>query len=127
MGPRYHSGTVTTAQNIMGTDLATAIKELAEKDVGFYVTHAAPGGQRTVPLDTQEVIAYAADPVGFLAKRYGVSKSDYLGWHEAQYHVYCSGFTKKGARCKATVPGLSYVDDPKTWAESQGGRCALHG
>lgn len=111
----------------MSTNLTTAIKQLAEKDVGFYVTHAVPGGQRTVPLSTEEVIAYAEDPVGFLAKRYGVSKADYLGWHEAEYRVYCSGFTKSGKRCKATVPGLSYVDSPSLWAESQSGRCALHG
>lgn len=110
----------------MSDQIASAIKELAEKDVGFYVTHAAPGGQRTVPLGAQEVIAYAADPVGFLAKHYGVSKSDYLGWHQDEYRVYCSGFTQKGARCKATVPGLSTVETPREWADNRGGRCALH-
>lgn len=110
----------------MSDHLANAIKELAEKDVGFYVSHAAPGGQRTVPLRAQEVIAYAADPVGFLAKHYGVSKSDYLGWHQAEYRVFCSGFTKTGARCKATVTGLSYVQTPKEWAENQMSYCAIH-
>jgi hypothetical protein len=110
----------------MSSDLTSTIKELAEKDVGFYVTHAAPGGQRTVPLSTQEVIAYVEDPVGFLAKRYGVSKADYLGWHQSDYRVQCSGFTKQGARCKASVPGLTFVDSPKEWADNQTGRCALH-
>jgi hypothetical protein len=112
---------------MMDIHAAEVIKDLASKDVGFYASHDIPGGQATVHLTAQQVLEYAADPVSYLAAHYGVSRGDYLEWHQSGYRVVCCGFTKAGKPCKATVPGLSIVGDPKTWVQGQGGRCTAHG
>ena len=110
----------------MTDSVEEVVQYLAERDVGFYVKHDSPGGQRSVPIAAHQVAAYAADPTGFLAAQYGVSKEKWIGWHQAEYRVQCAGTTAKGKRCKSTVPGLFCVDSPSLWAESQGERCALH-
>jgi hypothetical protein len=40
--------------------------------------------------------------------------------------VRCCGWTKEGRSCRAFVPGLSRVEDPRAWADGQGGRCSAH-
>lgn len=102
------------------------LKELEQKEVGFYVTHPCPYGQKTVVLDAQEIADYSVDPVGFLAKYYKVPREVYIDWHRSDYNVICAGKTKKGHRCRNTVPGLSGVDTPKKWMEGQGLHCNLH-
>lgn len=102
------------------------IEELAQKQVGFYVWHDAPGGQRTIVLKAVEVAEYASDPVGFLAKHYGVPKDVYVGWQQNEYKVLCAGTTQKGGQCRNTVPGLSDTKTPKEWWEGQGGYCSVH-
>lgn len=111
----------------MTNQLVDVVNELAEKQVGFYATHDNPHGQMSVPLSSEEVIRYAADPVGYLAEHYRVSRDDYLAWHRSGYKVVCSGFTKSGKPCKAIVPGLSMVTSPAVWARSRGGHCTTHG
>ncbi|WP_176042808.1 hypothetical protein [Burkholderia stabilis] len=111
----------------MTNQLADVVKELAEKQVGFYATHDHPHGQATVPLSSQEVIRYAVDPVGYLAEHYRVSREDYLAWHRSGYKVICSGFTKTGKPCKGIVRDLSMVTSPALWVQGQGGRCTTHG
>jgi len=111
----------------MTNHLADVVNDLAAKQVGFYATHDGPSGQVTVYLTPQELIKYAADPVGYLAGHYRVSREDYLAWHRSGYKVICSGFTKAGKPCKATVPGLSLVSSPAAWVQGKGGRCTTHG
>lgn len=109
------------------SELQKVLNHLAELDVGFYVRHATAGGQAEVPMTPAEVVLYANDPVEFLAKRYGVSKADYLGWHQDGYRVICSAKTSKKKQCKASVAGLSGIYDPKVWAKHQGEYCTTHG
>ena len=109
------------------SEIQTVIRKLVELDVGFYAKHDTPSGQATVHLSGEDLVAYAADTVGFLAKHYGVSKADYLGWHESNYCVICASKTVKGKACKATVTGLSMVENPRVWAEHQGAYCFTHG
>ncbi|WP_139074457.1 hypothetical protein [Xanthomonas bromi] len=111
----------------MTNQLVDVVNELAEKQVGFYAMHDSPHGQTTVPLSAEEVIRYAADPVGYFAEHYGVSREDYLAWHRSGYKVVCSGFTKSGKPCKAIVTGLSMVARPAVWAAGRRGRCITHG
>lgn len=106
--------------------LSDVIKELAEKQVGFYATHDDPSGQATIGLSSEEVVKYAADPVGYLAAHYKVSRENYLAWHRSGYSVLCSGFTQAGKPCKAIVPGLYRVASPLAWAQGKGGRCTYH-
>lgn len=111
----------------MADHIGKLIKDLAEMQVGFYVYYPAPFGQRTVHVTPEQLVHYADDPVGYLAEHYSVSREDYLAWHRSGYTVTCSGFTKTGRRCKATVSGLSLVNEPRIWVEGQGGRCNVHG
>lgn len=111
----------------MTNQLVSLVDELAEKQVGFYATHDHPSGRATVALSPRQVVRYAADPVGYLAEHYRVSREDYLGWHRSGYKVICSGITKSGKPCKAVVTGLAMVDSPAAWASGRGGRCTAHG
>lgn len=113
-------------ENLMAREMLGFIEELAQKQVGFYVWHDAPGGQRTIVLKAVEVAEYASDPVGFLAKHYGVPKDVYVGWQQNEYKVLCAGTTQKGGQCRNTVPGLSDTKTPKEWWEGQGGYCSVH-
>ena len=110
----------------MTDPVAAVVHYLAERDVGFYVSHPNPGGTATLELDSDQIVRYAADPVGFLAEHYDVTRDQYLGWHQAAYNVQCSGTTRKGHRCKAAAVGLTLLYSPKEWAENQGAFCALH-
>lgn len=114
------------SRNMMKS-IAEVIQHLAEQDVGFYITHPNPGGNTTLTLNKDEIVLYAADPVGFLAQHYCVTRDEYLGWHQAGYNVQCGGTTAKGHRCKATAVGLTQLYSPKQWAGSQGSYCVLHG
>ena len=107
-------------------NIEQAIKVLDQIDVGFYCTHEAPGGGTTVPLSLEEVLKYAKDPVGYLASRYGMSKSEYLAWHESEYTVHCAGKTRIGKPCKNVVEG-GYGVEPQRWLELRGGYCHVHG
>lgn len=106
--------------------LEEAVKDLVAKQVGFYVFHDNASGQTTLHLTSTDLIRYSADPVGYLSEHYGVSREDYLGWHRSGYKVICSGLTKSGKPCKATVPGLSIVHSPAEWVQGRGGRCTVH-
>jgi len=109
------------------SDTEAVIRHLAQQEVGFYAKHDTPGGQRTVHLDVEDVMVYAADPAAFLARYYGVSKADYLGWHRSEYRVICAGKTVKGKPCKASVSGMTLVESPAAWARHQGEYCSIHG
>lgn len=111
----------------MMDSVAAVVQFLSERDVSFRITHPNPGGATTLALDKDEIVRYATDPVGFLAKYYGVTREEYLGWHQAGYNVQCGGTTTKGHRCKATAVGLTMIYSPKKWVESQGAYCAVHG
>lgn len=107
--------------------LEEVVSNLEAKQVGFYAFHDSPSGQTTVHLTPAELIRYSADPVGYLSKHYGVRREDYMAWHLSGYRVVCSGLTKSGKPCKATVPGLSMVHSPAEWVQGRGGRCTVHG
>lgn len=107
-------------------DLESAVATLADLQVGFYVRHDCHGGQRTVHLDAHRVVAYASNPIAYLAAHYGVTPQEYIGWHVSGYAVRCAAKTKRGRPCRGTVPGLTCIADPKVWADNQGGYCARH-
>lgn len=107
------------------TDISKVVKELTQIDVGFYCTHEAPGGQATVPLSSESVLHYAKDPVGYLAAYYGMSKAEYLAWHQSEYSVYCAGTTRAGKPCKNIVEG-GFCVDARRWMELHGSYCHVH-
>lgn len=108
------------------SEIEVVVRKLVELNVRFSTSHATESGGCEVSMSGEDVIAYAADPDAFLAKHYGVSKDDYLGWHASNYRVICAGKTAKGQPCKGTVKGLSLVSAPRVWAKYQGAFCQLH-
>jgi hypothetical protein len=111
----------------MMTTTDPRLSEMVEKDIAFTVHHPGPSGNVTLALPADEVARYCADPPGYLAERYGVARSDYLGWHRSDYQVLCAARRRDGKACRGVVPGGSLVPDPKRWAELQGGYCHTHG
>jgi hypothetical protein len=101
------------------------VERMAQLDVGFYCTHQSYGGQTTVPLSEQQLLSYLQDPVGYLAEYYGVSKQQYLAWHQANYSATCVGKTREGSICKNVVEGGANVT-PKRWVELHGSYCYVH-
>lgn len=101
------------------------IEELTQLDVHFHCQHAAPHGGADVFLSPKDLLAYRQDPTGFLARHYGVSKQNYLGWHQSNYSVTCAGHTQAGKACRNIVEGGNAVG-PKDWANLQGNYCHLH-
>jgi hypothetical protein len=86
----------------------------------------APFGEWRVSLRPEEVLLYADDPAEFLAKHYGVSKAEYIGWHKSGFCARCSALTAAGKPCKNVVLDGSFVS-PKEWVELLGGYCHVHG
>lgn len=102
------------------------ITDLAEKGVSFQVSHASPYGSKSIGLPAEEVIAYSRDPVEYIAKHYGVSRSQYLKWHQSSYCVFCADTTIQGNSCRNIISGGSAIDSPKKWVALQGGYCYVH-
>ena len=107
------------------TDLKNLIKTLSENDIGFYCSHPAPGGSRTLHLSPEQLLSYMQDPVAYLAQIYGVTRQQYLGWNQSDYSVKCAGKTSAGKSCKNTVPNGSFTE-PKEWVSLQGSYCHVH-
>ncbi len=104
-------------------EIADAVKKLGQLDIGFYCTHDDYAGARFITLTEEQVLQYAEDPVGYLAKFYGVTKDEYLGWHRSGYRVQCAGKTRSGKRCRGSV---ARNIEPKEWAALQGSFCHQH-
>lgn len=102
------------------------LNRLQELGVEFGISIPNQWGATTIAASPQQIVEFEDDPVAFYAKAHGVSVQNYLSWVESNYHVYCSGKTKKGKRCKNVVVGGSNVD-ADTWANMQGSYCSLHG
>ena len=107
------------------TDIEKFIKTLVENDVSFSCSHPDHSGQRTFHLSPEQLLIYLQDPPAYLARRYGVTRQQYLEWHQSDYSVKCSGKTAKGKPCKNTVENGSFTE-PKEWVALQGSYCHVH-
>lgn len=58
------------------------IKHLTERDVKFVAEHASPYGWAQVHIPAADISRYLADPPAFLASHYGVTRQQYLDWHD---------------------------------------------
>ena len=106
-------------------ELTHVLRYLHTLDITLIVHHDGPSGPWSVTLRQQDWLPYIADPAGFVAKHYGVSKHEYLQWHQEGYCVRCAGTTKAGKRCKKIVEGGTNVT-PAEWAQRTGAMCAAH-
>ena len=102
------------------------IAGLAEKGVSFQVSHDSPYGSKSIPLPAEEVVCYARNPVEYIAKFYGVTRLQYLAWHESSYCVVCSDTTVEDKPCRNVIKGGHAIDSPSRWLSLQGGYCHVH-
>jgi hypothetical protein len=107
------------------SDVNEFIKTLSENDVGFYCSHPDHSGQRTIFLSAEQLMKYIADPPAYLAQHYGVTRQQYLDWHQSDYSVKCCAKTSAGKPCKMIVDGGSGVN-PEAWVALQGSYCHFH-
>lgn len=106
-------------------DYSLVAQQLSHLGVGFYCTHPHYAGEVTVALPAADLAEYARDPVLYLAKHYGLSRSQYLAWHESNYSVTCASTTRSGKPCRNIVEGGHSVE-PARWRELQGTHCHRH-
>ena len=101
------------------------IKRLGALGVTFHLSHAAPGGTRTLEVPADDLALFERDPIAYFAKRHRVTKEQYIEWHATDYSVQCSSTNKRGQRCKHMVKGGSNLDIER-WVELQGSCCEIH-
>ena len=107
------------------TDADAFIKRLGALGVTFHVSHAAPGGSRTLEIPADDLALFERDPIAYFAKRHRVTKEQYIEWHATDYSVQCSSRNKRGRRCKHIVKG-GFNLDIERWVELQGSYCEIH-
>jgi hypothetical protein len=74
-------------------------------------------------VSADKLLAYVADPTGFLARHFGATREQYIAWCQAEYSVRCCATTRQGRQCK----NLAYWDlDLQEWLKRQGSYCAVH-
>ena len=111
-------------------EVKKVVQKLELLDVGFVIKHESPYGQKEMHVSGIELLAYVADPTGFMAAHYGVSKDVLLDWHRSKYCVFCAATTLANKPCQGIVVGGSNqvtMADPKNWLAMQGGYCQKHG
>lgn len=113
-----------TEKNMLSNE--SFIRDLAEKGMTFQATHAGPYGSKSIPLAAEDVAAYSHDPVEYITKYYGVTKSQYLSWHRSSYCVFCADITIEGNPCRNIITGGNAIDSPNRWVALLGGYCHVH-
>jgi hypothetical protein len=106
---------------------AEVINRLAAEGVGFTASHDGPAGKVTIHLSPDQAARYWDDAPAAMAEAYGVTRSQYLGWHSAGYVVQCAGRTTSGRQCRNPAQGGHLVASPVQWIALQGGYCLIHG
>lgn len=86
----------------------------------------APGGGETVILDTEQALAYLAEPTVFSAAYFGLSGEDYETWLDLEGQAMCGAITVSGSRCRNPVSGPIQLTATE-WKQRHGGPCSIHG
>ncbi|MFZ0268194.1 hypothetical protein [Caulobacter sp.] len=86
----------------------------------------APGGGETVILDTEQALAYLAEPTVFSAAYFGLSGEDYEAWLDLEGQAMCGEITASGSRCRNPLSGPIQLTADE-WKQRHGGRCSVHG
>jgi hypothetical protein len=82
------------------------------------------GGGETLYLSDEEASRYNADPDGFAADHFGLSKVDYIEWLACHGAPLCKHRTKTGDLCRNQIDGMK---DSLEWrALHRHGSCSSH-
>ncbi|SFI01337.1 hypothetical protein [Modicisalibacter xianhensis] len=115
-----------TLQAKASAEVVDVIQRLAEGGISFSASHDGPAGKTTVTLTPKQLELFWCDPAAAFASVYGVSRSEYIAWHESGYMVRCSELTSKGKRCRNAAVDAHLVPSPDRWVAMQGGYCKIH-
>ena len=90
-----------------------------------------PGGQMTVFLSADEVIAFTKDTTKdkseFAAKYLGGTVEEYQAWLELNGSARCGGKTAKGKLCRNFVSGGTQMNFGPWRKHDRSEYCAVHG
>ena len=75
----------------------------------------APAGARTFPVDAAEASRYNADPDGWAAEEFGLSREEYLEWVRLDGQPLCAGRNRFGRACRCSVGRVQFDAGP--WKE----------
>jgi hypothetical protein len=79
-------------------------------------------------LTLEQACLLTTDKQALFADLMGLTKPEYIEWHESQGPVYCSARTKRGKQCRNTIVGATWLQpDEWTTQRTAGGYCAAHG
>lgn len=102
------------------------IEKMSDLNVWFHLSSPA-GGFEGIDDDELLEMLLIGDPDVVLAKREGVSLSDYKGWVSEECRVRCSAITKKGTQCTNHAAHIKGEVDVNEWVKNKGEYCGLHG
>ncbi|MBN3785516.1 MULTISPECIES: hypothetical protein [Burkholderia] len=109
-------------------DLIAALQVAQAAGCQFVVGVPSLGGSSTVALTPEQAFLLTTDKQALFADVMGLTKPEYIEWHESQGSVYCSARTKQGKQCRNTIVGATWLQ-PDEWKAQRavGGYCAAHG
>lgn len=105
-----------------------ALARASEAGCSFIVGVPGMGGSWRAGLTPEQVLRLPDDPTAIHAELVGLTKAEYIEWHESQGLVYCSATTAQGRRCRNSIV-RSQLLSPEEWKalRQAGGYCPVHG
>ncbi|WP_345816692.1 hypothetical protein AAGS40_27335 (plasmid) [Paraburkholderia sp. PREW-6R] len=109
-------------------DFVAVVAALQNAGCRLVVGVPSLGGLSSRTLSPEQAYLLTTDRPAAFASLLGLTRPEYLEWHESQGTVYCSALTKEGAPCRNTVAGATWLC-PEEWKarRAAGGFCAAHG
>lgn len=109
-------------------DFIAALKVAHDAGCQLVVGVPSLGGISTVPLTPEQAYQFTTDKEALFADLAGLTKPEYIEWHESQGSVYCSARTKQGKQCRNSIVGATSLE-PVEWKAQRaaGGYCTAHG
>ncbi|WP_186020404.1 hypothetical protein [Burkholderia gladioli] len=110
------------------TDFIAALRVAQGAGCELVVGVPSLGGSSPVALTAEQAYLLTMDKQAVFADLMGLTKPEYIEWHQSQGSVYCSARTKQGKQCRNTIVGATWLEPNKWKAQcAAGGYCATHG
>jgi hypothetical protein len=78
-------------------------------------------------IKAQDFPALVADPLGFAARRLGLTREQFIEWRNSDWVLQCAALTKLRRRCRNLVIHPWDYCSAAEWLALQGEYCPLHG
>lgn len=101
------------------------LEQLKQLGTEFTVSAPAPFGSTQFTCSPSDLLEVLEDKTMFIAKRYGVTRTEYLECLASEFTARCIAKTSKGNRCSNNVEnGTGLL--PKDWVAKQDEYCHIH-